>query len=200
MSGAEIQEEVTSRLLNGIQMETVQLTGQNPVSYLEYWKKQNNYLLFPDDLRAMFSSLNPEYTSTITWQNNMVKECILPSYHSKNLKILEAAFLNEVTKRNDYLVLDKTQSKNIFDKNASLIAELPFIDATVELTKGNGFKFILFFPKNKLLMISKSLNQQNHSFGGDEIIYSLFINNELIASNTDELENFKEGFRKYLSM
>jgi len=196
---AEIQDEVLSQFINPLQVEERQLTGQmrilNPGEEDDFLTTLN----ITDDLTKMIFKFHPEYTSDITWQG-IVRESILPTYHTRNFKKLEVAFHKEIKKRTDYFPTNSDQLNALFEKSAFLIAELPFISSTLEFTKQNAFKFTLGFPQNKLLMISVIVNEEKSSLNKDDIIYSLFINRELIASNAENLTNFVEGFRKYLSM
>ena len=199
MSGAEIHEDSISRVINGIQIENIYLTGQKFPKLLDINNWYGKSKFFPDDLNGINLTLISSSTNDITWQNG-IKKFILPSYHSKNMKVLETAFDTEIKKYSNYLITDKNNIKIIFKKTAAVIAELPFKNGTIEIIKGNGFKFHLVFPNNYLLMISKSFENVNSTLNKNEIIFSLFINRQLIASNTSELETFKEGFKKFLSM
>jgi len=56
----------------------------------------------------------------------------------------------------------------------------------------------LLFPDNKVLMITKSLKPEDFDFKNDDIIFSLFVNKNLIATDVSEISYFISGFKKYL--
>ena len=105
-----------------------------------------------------------------------------PEYYENNLKKLNISFNKELSAYSHYLTTNTKNAKDIFNQIASLISYFQFKNATVELTKTNSIKFTLIFPGNKLLMISKPLSSIDN-LKEEEVIFSLFINRELIASN-----------------
>ncbi|NIG52511.1 hypothetical protein [Chitinophaga sp. Cy-1792] len=116
----------------------------------------------------------------------------LPQYLDTNMERYTRKFelaLGKSETRN----LDRKLFQNHFYKTAFKISELECSDATVEIAKNNSLKYTLLFPENKMLMISSSVNNET-----DEIVFSYFINRELISTNAMELTGFIEGFKKFL--
>jgi hypothetical protein len=129
-----------------------------------------------------------------------VAEKALPHYFTKNLNKLQAAYNNELIRYVEYLPIEEKKAKSMFNELVNEIAELPFKDGTVEFTNGKGFKFTLSFPKNKLLMISRSIKENEIELNSKSVIFSLFINREFIASDVSHIEKFKDGINKLLSV
>ena len=127
------------------------------------------------------------------------KKISLPPFYYENYENLEISFTKELYRFRHHLLLTEKEVKLKFKNISSIISELPFEKSTVELTKSNGLKFTLLFPKNKLLLITKALGNVEN-LKDNEIVFSLFINRELIMSNVSDDTNFMEGFQRYLNM
>jgi len=139
----------------------------------------------------------PDFQGDTTWQK---EEESLPKYFTKNFQALEAGFENGEGKYSNYLIHDPEYTRKVFEGIAIIVSEFPFNHSAVEFTKKNGFKITLAFPKNKLLMISKSLKGEKSKDLDDQIIYSLFYDKQLIDSDALKLGEHKEGFKEYLSL
>ena len=95
------------------------------------------------------------------------------------------------------------ENKNIIsediDRNVKLISdnisELEFQDIHLEITKSNIIKFTTVFDNNKILIISKDVSDTD-----TDIIYSYFINRQLIASDVADISIFTKKFKEYLCL
>lgn len=108
-------------------------------------------------------------------------------------------FYQEYEKVYQNLTLSKEIIFKIFDNILNEINKLEFIDGTVELTSSHRIKFTLLFPDNKVLMITKYLKHKEFDLNEDDIIFSLFVNKKLIASDVSKISYFISGFKKYLT-
>ena len=133
----------------------------------------------------------------VTYLTNEIsfKTKLLPSYYSKNLGLLNRLFQKELTSSGNSDRLTQTT----FENTAMLLAELPFTNAAVESTNSKSIRFSFVFPNNKLLLISKTL-ETLEDLEENEIIFSFFINRELIISNAAKISVFVEGFKQLLSL
>jgi hypothetical protein len=194
-----------TQLLNSpIRIEYVILSGQTESSsgyrfldadfYLHNWKAlYKNYKL-------NIETRQPKISSTDSSILTSTRKEELPDYYNRNLKLLRNIFSEEYKKIGKNLILCKEPIFNIFDLICRNLSELDFEEGTVELTDANNIKFTLIFPDNKVLMVSKSILPGHFNFNNDDIIFSLFVNKKLIASDVSEISFFIEGFKKYLAM
>ena len=127
---------------------------------------------------------------------NLEKE-FLPEYFQHNKQILTESFLKESKKYSSYIAGRESLANEVFNNLSNYIAELKYDSSYVELTDSNTLKLILSFPDNKIVMISQSLISDEPN---EEVIYSFFINRELIASDVATLQYFTQNFKKYLSL
>lgn len=75
------------------------------------------------------------------------------------------------------------------------ISELNFNDIHLEITKSDIIKFTAVFDINKILILSKDVSDVD-----TDIIYSYFINRQLIASDVADISLFTKKFKEYLSL
>lgn len=106
---------------------------------------------------------------------------------------LENSFFGEKQRTTEIKLFETTYRKTI-----DLIADLPFKRGIVEANNNYSLEYILEFPKGKLLMITKPFNPIDME--KDDIIYSYFINDELISANVANLQEFVVGFQEILSI
>ena len=132
----------------------------------------------------------------ITNQEDLKKTFLSPAY-IKNLEHLKNSFNKSFYKNKGLLTLNNDDVYKKFLELASSFSELPFENAVVELTKSQSIKFTFLFDDDKLLLISKNI-ENNDDLNYNEIVFSLFINKELIISNVSESISFVEGFQKFL--
>jgi len=77
-----------------------------------------------------------------------------------------------------------------------VIAQLDFDKVVIEGINNKGFRFTLGFSNGRMLLIDKNFNYD--VFDKNEIIFSFFVNRELIASNAADINEFIPSFKKYL--
>lgn len=124
----------------------------------------------------------------------------LPEYFNDNLNTLKEIFYREYEKIHQKLTLSKEIVFNKFENISKYIAQLEFSHGTVELTSSHKIKFTLLFTDNKVLMVTKYLNPEDFDLSEEDIVFSLFDNKNLIASDVSEISYFISGFKKYLAM
>jgi len=193
----DVQEIEMSRFNEPVKIEMV----DQPSGKRQNWiYEEGEYLLTEPfinwESEELLNAFRDIYVDA-TWQSI---EVALPKYFTKNFQILEAGFENELKKYPNYLIHDAEYTKMVFENIAIIVSEFPFTHSAIEFTKKNGFKITLAFPKNKLLMISKSLRGDKLEGMDDQVTYSLFYNKQLIDSDALKLGESKEGFKEYLSL
>ena len=118
--------------------EVAELLDMKYASYpKEYWINGSAIKLL-DDLE-------------LTTQENF-ESITLPTFYNKNLEILQTSFEKELFRFKNYLEIPISDTKLKFNETASIISELPFQKATVELTQSNSIKFTLLFPEDLSLI------------------------------------------------
>ena len=164
-----------------------------------------NYVLDSNDCNNFFSGLNHYKHDCLdvvedrffdTRQTNIHGD-FLPSYFESNFEILQQSYMKEYAKYGHHLTVSAIEAKSIFNELSILFAEFPFEKAIVELTLNNSFKFSFEFH-DKLLIVNKPIFKLV-DVGENEIIFSLFINKEFVASNVSKPKPFVEGFKKFLA-
>lgn len=131
-----------------------------------------------------------EYDSALSNHTNVLKSK-LPIYFTKNKdKIL--SFCDEFEKK--HAVHWNLINKHI-DVLSDNISELNFNDIYLEITKSNLIKFTTLFDKDKILIISKDFTTDDN-----DIVFSYFINNQMIATDVFEISSFVKKFKEYISL
>lgn len=120
-----------------------------------------------------------------------VDKYTLPDYYLSNKEKLNQLYQN--IKRN------KNLNSIDIDRNLILISdnvsELKYNDIHLEITKSDVIKVTTIFDDNKILIMSKDVSDTD-----TDIIYSYFINRQLIASDVAEITDFTEKFKEYLCL
>jgi len=124
----------------------------------------------------------------------------LPEYFNDNLNSLRRIFYQEYEDVHQKMKLSKEFIFNAFENTSKYIAQLEFTHGTVELTSSHKIKFTLLFTDDKVLMVTKYLNPEDFDFSEEDIVFSLFVNKNLIATDVSEISYFVSGFKKYLAM
>lgn len=122
----------------------------------------------------------------------------LPEYFEENLNKLNLYFDNILSKKDQSDILNTQRLQEIKDNLFQSIAEIKFVDFNIEITKRDFLKITLLIDDNKLLIISKDIDDS--ILNNKDIVYSYFINKELIASDVENIKIFTEKFADYLSM
>lgn len=204
MMTPEILEKSETQLLNvPIRIEQISLSGQSGdllhtcYPSIEFQKSYWNMVL--TDLNNLNKKAIEVKLSDSSGQLNLVRE-ELPSYFEHNLQIIKDALSKEFLLKRDVLKNSASLITETFNRISKYIAELEFETGTVEITNSNSIKFTLLFPEKRLLLITKSIFPEKFDFNNDEVIFSLFINRKLVASDVSEIPVFTKGFKKYLAM
>lgn len=181
------------------------LTGGNQPWFVEY----KNGFAFPSQLtkphKKQFtgntrSAFN--YLGNVKLSDNGSPTTLNKLYVNTNnsFDILKKSFDSEFKKYSSLLSkfsMDYITSE--FTHTALALSELKFKTGIVEFIENVGFRFTILFPGDKMVLITKSINSE-HELQNDDIIYSFFINRDLIASDAMDLKGFVEGFSEYLYM
>lgn len=151
--------------------------------YLNFKAKSSNYI----------QAATKKTSGNLSNQINL-KKTDLPIYFNENRDKLNNLYYNVISK----IKYSKDKIEAI-QKNYALlsdnISELYFNDIHLEITKSDVIKFTTIFNDNKILIISKDVLDND-----TDIIYSYFINKQLIASDVTEIKQFTEKFKEYLSL
>ena len=133
------------------------------------------------------------YTETITEFPNF-RSTIPTLQNSTNYKLLQQYFEKNI-KKNKY---NLENIKKEFNRLAAELHELPFKNLDVEITNLNSLRISLIFENNLLLVISKPL-ESIIDMDQNQVLFSLFQNRQMIASNVSNPFNLVESFKKYIS-
>lgn len=114
----------------------------------------------------------------------------LPIYFNENKLKINNLYKQLKAKKNTTELVD-----NCFNLISNSISELNFCDIHLEITKANLIKITTLYDDNKILIMSKEVSEND-----TDIIYSYFINKQLIASDVAEIKEFTEKFKEYLSL
>jgi len=139
--------------------------------------------------------LMPEYEDATVEGN--ISTLSLPAWYSNNIEKLKLDINNAASEKLDWYKKNESKLKSKLDTTANLLAELPFIKSNIELTQSENIKYTLLFPDDKLLLITQSLGSIE-DLNDDEILFSFFVNRELIMSNVTETSLLVKGFSGYL--
>ncbi|MFB9079393.1 hypothetical protein ACFFLS_05860 [Flavobacterium procerum] len=120
-----------------------------------------------------------------------------PSYIDKNLFKIKKIFAEKLEK---YHCKDfsKDVIRESFESISMYISTLKFVDILIFINNSNKIKFSISFSQNRVLVINKSFELINDFNDDNLIIFSLFIDDELVASGVNEISKFIDGFKKYL--
>ena len=168
----EIQNSRTTSSLDN-------LTGE--ILYLNFKNKKNNQIqYFTDKVKNDIS----QQIETIIVD--------LPIYYNENKQKLNILYQNILSKKEFSTVEVENIEKN-FLLLSDNISELNFNDIHLEITKSDIIKFTAVFDINKILILSKDVSDVD-----TDIIYSYFINRQLIASDVADISLFTKKFKEYL--
>lgn len=131
-----------------------------------------------------------ENTKALSNQNDVL-QTKLPVYFNDNKNKL-LSILEEIKKADNF---DFDQIENHINILIANISELNFNDIHLEITKSNLIKFTTLFGEDKILIVSKDFTTNDN-----EIIYSYFINSQMIATDVFEISSFIKKFKEYLSL
>jgi hypothetical protein len=99
----------------------------------------------------------------------------------------------------EYVEIDINKAKARTFSLAKELIDIPFKNISIELTRNSAVKFKVVLDESKLLIINKPF-EELVDLSNDEVIFSIFVNKELIISNATTISNVVEGVQKYMSM
>lgn len=99
----------------------------------------------------------------------------------------------------EYIEIDINKAKARTFSLAKELIDIPFENISIELTPNSAVKFKLVLDQSKLLIINKPF-EELVDLANDEVIFSIFVNRELIISDATTISNVVEGVQKYMSM
>lgn len=167
----ETQNSRTTSSLDLLKEEQLYLNFQVKKSQLKYFKR---------------FSLNVNLSN-----ESQIEKYKLPEYYSKN-NLLIGNLFNTIKENKNIISEDIDRNVKLISDN---ISELEFQDIHLEITKSNIIKFTTVFDNNKILIISKDVSDTD-----TDIIYSYFINRQLIASDVADISIFTKKFKEYLCL
>ena len=170
----EIQNSRTTSSLDN-------LTGE--ILYLNFKNKKNNPIQYVTD--KVKNDISQQIETIIV---------DLPIYYNENKQKLNILYQNILSKKEFSTVEVENIEKN-FLLLSDNISELNFNDIHLEITKSDIIKFTAVFDINKILILSKDVSDVD-----TDIIYSYFINRQLIASDVADISLFTKKFKEYLSL
>jgi hypothetical protein len=160
-------------------------------SSLDLFNPDKVYLNFKHGKPNHLKLKEKKSLSILLSNENQIKKYTLPEHFYKNNELINNLYNIIKTNKN-------IQSTDI-DRNVQLvsdyISELEFKDIHLEITKSDIIKFTTVFDDNKILIISKDVSDTD-----TDIIYSYFINRQLIASDVADISIFTEKFKEYLCL
>ncbi len=118
----------------------------------------------------------------------------LPIYYNENKQKLNILYQN-ILRKKDFSTEEIENIEKNFLMLSDNISELNFNDIHLEITNSDIIKFTAVFDINKILILSKDVSDVD-----TDIIYSYFINRQLIASDVADISLFTKKFKEYLSL
>jgi hypothetical protein len=118
-------------------------------------------------------------------------------YPINNYSDLKGKIDREYKNHTDYIKINNSLFYDISDYLIKNIAKLSYEKALVELSPLNEIKFKLVLNENTLLILSKPFDFLDGS-NYETIIYSVFINKELLLNDYVNIKNLEEAINKYL--
>lgn len=132
------------------------------------------------------------YSTNVTLSNeSQIEKYKLPEHYTKN-NLLISSLYNTLKANKNIVSEDIDRNVQLISNN---ISELEFKDIHLEITKTELVKFTTIFDENKILIISKRASDTD-----TDIIYSYFINRQLIASDVADISIFIQKFKEYLCL
>ncbi|WP_207533627.1 hypothetical protein [Desertivirga arenae] len=122
----------------------------------------------------------------------------LPAHYMTNLKTYWDDLDYGLNAYGHRLTVDLELIKEVALYTAGKVALLPAEKSILEFAPDSSIKFTLSFSEGRTLMINKPTELAD-DFDANEIVFSLFIDDELVSANTNDLDEFIVGFKEYLS-
>jgi hypothetical protein len=152
------------------------------------------FTTFEEQVKLNFISrnqvrLNFNNSETLTFNliptQNDVSNSKLPIYFWSNIEKMSSI----INKQN----INNEQVQKKLNNLINNLSELKFDDVYLEITKTDLIKFSILLNDNKILIISKDISDETNL-----ILYSFFINSQMIASNVCEIAPFVKKFKEFM--
>lgn len=160
-------------------------------SSLDLFNEEQLFLNFKVVKTNRLKYLKKYSINVILSNESQIEKYKLPEYFSKNNLLINNLY--------NTLKANKNIISEDIDRNVQLItdniSELEFKDIHLEITKSEIIKFTTVFDDNKILIISKDVSDTD-----TDIIYSYFINRQLIASDVSDISIFIQKFKEYICL
>jgi len=160
-------------------------------SSLDLFNEEQLFLNFKVEKTNRLKYLKRHLINVTLSNESQIEKYKLPEYYSKN-NILINNLYNTLKENKNIISEDIDRNVQLISDN---ISELEFRDIHLEITKSEVIKFTTVFDDNKILIISKDVSDTD-----TDIIYSYFINRQLIASDVADISIFTKKFKEYLCL
>jgi hypothetical protein len=118
---------------------------------------------------------------------------------SSRYELVRNKINKEFSEYAQYVEIDINKAKAKTFSLAKELIDIPFENISIELTQNSAVKFKVVLDESRLLIINKPF-EELVDLSKDEVIFSIFVNRELIISNATTISNVVEGVQKYMSM
>lgn len=160
-------------------------------SSLDLFNEEQLFLNFKVEKTNRLKYLKKYSINVILSNESQIEKYKLPEHYSKN-NLLISNLYNTLKANKNIISEDIDRNVQLISDN---ISELEFQDIHLEITKSDIIKFTTVFDNNKILIISKDVSDTD-----TDIIYSYFINRQLIASDVSDISIFIQKFKEYICL
>jgi hypothetical protein len=160
-------------------------------SSLDLFNEEQLFLNFKVEKTNRLKYLKKNLINVILSNESQIEKYKLPEHYSKN-NLLISELYNTLKANKNIISEDIDRNVQLITDN---ISELEFKDIHLEITKTDLVKFTTIFDENKILIISKCASDTDNN-----IIYSYFINRQLIATDVADISIFIQKFKEYLCL
>lgn len=160
-------------------------------SSLDLFNEEQLFLNFKVEKTNRLKYLKKYLINVILSNESQIEKYKLPEHYSKN-NLLISELYNTLKANKNIISEDIDRNVQLITDN---ISELEFKDIHLEITKTDLVKFTTIFDENKILIISKCASDTDTN-----IIYSYFINRQLIATDVADISIFIQKFKEYLCL
>lgn len=169
----------------------------NPIQCNPVFLKRKDDLIDTDTDIHSTKNVVPTFSKGFSSENSKLSQ--YEKVYNKQLSHLISSFYNNYEQTSDLNELGYTILFSQFYEMAFKIADLGFDKASVEIVESDSIKFSLKFDDSRVLFITKSIIS-NIEDANDQITISLFQNKKRLVSDVFQIDQFIEGFKKYLSV
>ncbi len=116
-----------------------------------------------------------------------------------NISLIFPKIEKEFKLHKDYIKVDTDIAKAKILETVLQISRIPFEEIAIELTPSNAIKFTIQLKKNQYLIISLPFHSLD-DIAENEVIFSLFIDNELTMSNSSHISTWVQVMQELCSL